>query len=77
MDSDNSEVKLTFLHPHGPARSYKYPATPDILTVTVSEIVTKVYPRTATGHVYTLTKQENDLAAKKLNSSNTLITQCL
>ena len=65
MDSDNSKVKLTFLHPHGPARSYKYPATLDILTVTVSEILAKVDPRTATGRVYTLTKQENDLATKK------------
>ena len=67
MDSDNSEVKLTFLYPHGPAHSYKYPATPDILTVTVSDILTKVDPRTATGHIYTLTKQENDLATKKLS----------
>ena len=30
-DNDNAEVKLTFLHPHGPSRSFKYPAVPDIV----------------------------------------------
>ena len=33
MDVENSEVKLTFLHPQGPACSYKYPTTPDVLKV--------------------------------------------
>ena len=67
MDSDNSEVRLMFLHPHDPARSYKYPATPDILAVSVSDVSTKVDPKSATGHTYRLTNRENRLAMEKLS----------
>ena len=65
-DSDNGEVKVTFLHPHGPSRSFKYPSIPDILTVPVSDILTKVNPRTAKGRVYTLTAKESREATMKL-----------
>ena len=67
VNSENSEVRLIFLHPHGPARSYKYPATPDILTVSISDVLTKVDPKTATGRTYRLTKRENRLATDKLS----------
>ena len=60
VDSDNAEVKVTFLHPHRPTRSFKYPSLPDIQTVSVSDILTKVSPRTTTlGRVYTLTAKES------------------
>ena len=38
LDVDNSKVKVTFLHPQGPACSYKYPTIPDVLTVPSSHI---------------------------------------
>ena len=65
-DIRNSEIKVSFLHPRGPAHSYKYPTIPDILTVPLSSILTKVNPRTATGRTYTLTKKENQSANKQL-----------
>ena len=60
----NSEVKVTFLHPQGPACSYKYSTIPDVLTVPSSHILIKVDPRTATGRTYTLTKKETNLPLK-------------
>lgn len=33
---ENSRVKLTYLHPHGPSNSFKYPAVQDIHTVPCS-----------------------------------------
>ena len=66
-DKKNSEVKLTFLHPNGPCRSFKYPSTPDILTVSISDILTKVEPRTPTGRTYYLTKKEMKIASDKLS----------
>ena len=65
-DVENSEVTVTFLHPHGPARSHKYPTFPDILSIPSNHILTKVDPRTATGRTYTLTKKENQIATNKL-----------
>ena len=33
LDVDNNEVRVTFLHPCGPSRSFKYPNVQDILTI--------------------------------------------
>ena len=66
LDVDNSEVKVNFLHPQGPASSYKYPTIPDVHTVPSSHMLTKVNPRTATGLTYTLTKKENQFTPEKL-----------
>ena len=58
VDTDNTEVKLTFLHPSGPSSSFRYPS--DILTV--------VNPRASTRRTYCLTKREMKIATDKLNS---------
>ena len=52
--SDNKEVKLTFLHPHGPSNSFKYPEPQNILNIPTGDILTLVDPRTRSGRVYTL-----------------------
>ena len=53
VSEDSEQVRVSFLHPNGPSRSFKYPARPDILTIPVG-----VDPRTAKGHTYTLTQRE-------------------
>ena len=58
--SDTKEVKLTFLHPHGPSNSFKYPEPQNIHTITMDDILTLVDPRTRSGRVYSLTKKRND-----------------
>ena len=63
---EDSQVKLTFLHPHGSSSSYKYPGTQDIRTVPMDNILTLVDPRTRTGRVYTLSKKEITTASDKL-----------
>ena len=62
----NDAVKVSFLHPNGPSRSFRYPYTPDILNIPLSDILTKVDPRTVTGRVYTLTPKESRDALEKL-----------
>ena len=68
VDAENGEVKVTFLHPCGPSRSFKYPSVPDILVVPTTDLLTKVNPRTTTGRVYTLTQRENKAATAKLTT---------
>ena len=70
--ADTSEVRLTFLHLHGPSHSFRYPRVQDILTILISDVLTTVDPRTATGCVYTLTQKESGTASKKLKASNTV-----
>ena len=67
-DIDNAEVKLTLLHPHGPSRSFKYPAQPDIVVLPVLNVLTLVEPRTTTGRQYTLKQTESKVAAIKLKA---------
>ena len=66
VDADNAEVEVTFLHPYGSALSHKYPCIPDTLTIPVTEILSKVSPRTAKGHVYTIIQRESGEELKSL-----------
>ena len=55
---DDSCVRLTFLHPHGPSNSFKYPVSEDVQTIPLGNIISLVDPRTRTGRAYTLSKNE-------------------
>lgn len=68
VDSENAEVKVTLLHPHGPARSYCYPPTPDVLSVPITDLLSRVSPKTKTGRTYTITQKESRESTKKLAS---------
>ena len=63
------EVKLTFLHPHGPANSFKYPTPHNIRTIPMGNILTLVDPRTRSSRVYSLTKKEMTAAKERLDSA--------
>ena len=65
---EDSLVKLTFLHPHGPCSSFKYPQIQDIHTIPIDDIVTLVDPRTRTGRVYTMSKREITSVSEKLRT---------
>ena len=56
--SDTNKVKLTFLHPHGPSHSFKYPEPQSVHSIPMDGILILVDPRTRSGSVYTLTKKE-------------------
>ncbi len=58
VDPVDSFAKLTYHHPHGPSNSFKFPASPDIHILSVTDILTVVDPRTTTGHIYTLSQKE-------------------
>ena len=66
VDVENAEVRVTLLHPQGPARSFKYPSIPDIVTIPSSDILTRVNPNTTTGRTYTLSTKESKLVTEKL-----------
>jgi hypothetical protein len=63
VSEESNDVKIRFLHPHGPSASYIYPATPHILLLPQSAVLAKVSPKPATGRTYTLTSEETKLIA--------------
>jgi hypothetical protein len=66
---DSGEVEVSFLHPHGPARSFKYPPDGDVLVMSSQDILTVVHPLTPTGRTYTLTLTEMTEASAALDKN--------
>lgn len=52
------EVKVSFLHPSGPSKSFSYPRNADILWVSVMDVLMKVDPATPTGTTYVLPESD-------------------
>lgn len=52
------EVKITFLHPSGPSKSFKYPRNANVLWVSVVNVIRKVNPVTPTRRNYVLQKKD-------------------
>jgi hypothetical protein len=65
VGEESNDMKINFLHPHGPSASYAYPAMPHILRLPQSAILAKVSPNTATGCTYYLTSEETKLTADR------------
>ena len=57
---------MTFLCPQGPSHSFKYPPKQNIITISYTDVLTKVDQRTLTGCTYTITKLESKAATDKL-----------
>lgn len=70
VDEDSEQVSVSFLHPHGPSRSFKYPARPDVFNIALRDVLTRVDPRTARGRTYTLTQKETQAATERFNLWN-------
>jgi len=66
---DSDEVEVAFLHPNGPASSFKYPPCGDVLVMSSHDILTIVNPSTATGRTYTLTLIEMSEASAALDKN--------
>ena len=67
LKEDENLVKVTLLHPPGPSQSYRYPKNEHIETVAVRDVLSKVDPRSRSGRVYTLSKQEAKATMDKLS----------
>ena len=57
---------MNFLCPQGPSHSFKYPPKQNIITISYTDVLTKVDPRTVTGRTYTITKQESKATTDRL-----------
>jgi hypothetical protein len=66
---DSGEVEVSFLHPHGPARSFKFPPDGDVLVMSSQDILTVVHPLTPTGRTYTLTLTEMTEASAAMDKN--------
>ena len=65
VNEEEQDVKIKFLHPHGPARSFFWPAREDICFVPFTHILTTIdMPGTATGRQYRISERDS----QKINS---------
>ena len=67
MDEANKDVKVKFLHPHDPAKSFCWPNHEDICWVPFTNIITILNaPTTTSGRVYQITDEEYENIMKIL-----------
>ena len=66
----SQEVALSFLHPHGPSPSFKFPYHLDTLFMHCQDVLTVVEPVTETGRVYKISPKEMESATKTLMERN-------
>ncbi|XP_038055995.1 uncharacterized protein LOC119727986 [Patiria miniata] len=62
----SQEVELSFLHPHGPSPSFKFPYRPDTLVIHGMDVLTAVEPVTETGRIYKISAEEMNTATQTL-----------
>ena len=59
VDKVEQDVKINFLHPSGPARSFRWPRKPDICWVAITDVICPVQvPVTTTGRTYKIDEQD-------------------
>jgi hypothetical protein len=63
-NEDMDEIKVRFLHPHGPAASFSFPRPLDILKIKSDEVRAILNPVTATRRTYSLSQSEMVLCSK-------------
>jgi hypothetical protein len=70
VNENSDKVTISIVHPHDPSPSYVYLQQPNILSIHLSEVLMKVYPRTAAWWTYTLILVETQVMIKKLKHTN-------
>jgi len=59
IDKDQGDVRIDFMHPHGPSQSFYWPHLDDICWVLITHIFCGVeVPSTATGRQYNLREKD-------------------
>ena len=65
VDLQNQDIKVRFMHPHGPSRVFHWPSRNDICFVPVDKILCLIdSPVTSTGRSYKTTEKDYDIIAK-------------
>ena len=68
IDYEQKDIKVKFMHPHGPTTHFYWPSRDDICFVPVDKILTRVSaPVTATGRSYNLNVKDYDNIIKRFS----------
>jgi len=67
LDYDQDDVKVTFMHPCGPASTFRWPCREDICWVPTGHILAVIDLSTAAGRQYTIDSQTAAKVTEKLN----------
>jgi len=67
MDYEQNDVKASFMHPHGPASTFRWPRREDICWVPTEHILAVIDISTATGRSYTIDSNTAIKITEKLN----------
>ena len=57
INTENREVVAKYMHPNGPARSYKWPSTEPTAIIPILNVLTKINVPTTTSGGWTVSHQ--------------------
>ena len=67
LDQQNNDMKVTFMHPHGPSKSFFWPRRDDVCWMPPASVILKLSsPSTVNGRSYTFNSKEMDEVKKLL-----------
>ena len=58
VDVEQGDVKVQFMFPHGPHKTFNWPETGDLCYVPIKNILCQISSHTTTGRTYKITDQE-------------------
>ena len=71
IEKDEEDVLVKFMHPHGPAHSFKWPNFEDKCWLPYNHILMKIdSPTTLTGRTYIITKEDNNKILQKIGKQS-------
>jgi len=66
ITEEENDIQVTFMHPHGPAKSFKWPSKPDVCWVPLEGILSVLRPPvTSNGRQYYIDKRDAQFLADK------------
>ena len=71
VDPKEGDVKIDFMHPHGPRKNFKWPEHTDTCHVPIKNIISKIAaPTTVTGRTYKIQDDDYDNTVSKFSKYN-------
>ena len=59
VDSNNKDIHIKFMHPHGPSKRFSWPPRDDLCWLPIDNIITNIsIPTTRSGRIYDISEED-------------------
>ena len=75
VDHHNKDLRIKFMHPHGPSKRFTWPSRNDVCCVPMDNIISNIsIPTTRSGRIYDISEQDYEtIIANALTNVNPVV----